>query len=148
MKTLIASLSIVLLGGPAWWLMQPERPQEGVRPPPALAYGVGRILEIDRELGRVTLRHRPLSAPHSDPVAVSYFIQEKRQLAGLHAMESVEFQVLHDGNDDVVTDIRSRGDGENQAGVPGVCASVLKHSGRASLSQTASARSAAPPSAT
>lgn len=149
MKTLLALVLIAAAGGLTWLMSpQPAEPERRVHAAPAFAYGIGLIQEIDNELGLVTIHHGPLSAPHATPATVTYLTEDKGQLAGLRPMEKVEFQVLQDGNNHVVTDIRSRGEEGDQAGVLPACASVFKHSGRASFSQTASARSAAPPRAT
>lgn len=149
MKTLFALLLIAALGALAWRLAPlPGKPQPYVQAPQAFAYGIGLIEDIDRERGLVTIKHGPLSALHAAPASVSYFTQDKGQLAGLRPMTRVEFQVLHDGNVYLLTDIRLRNEESDQAGVLPVCLSTFRHSGRAIFSQTASARSAAPPSAT
>ncbi len=79
-------------------------------------------------------------------LTVSYSADDRSQLGGLRTLERVEFQVLHDGSRSVLTEIRSLGE-DDQAGEPPACVS-FRHSGRASFSQTASARSNAPPRAT
>lgn len=147
MKGLLALVLIAGFAAVGWrMLSQPVEPDREARPAPMFAYGVGLIREIDTERGFVTLQHGPLSAVHMDAMTMSYSVEDKRSLAGLRPMEKVEFQLRHDGNDYLVTDIESRRDEGDEAGVLPACA--FKHSGRASLSQTASARSAAPPRAT
>ena len=143
MKTLLALLLIAALGWAAWRMSPLPQEQPRVHAPPVFAYGIGSIEELDPQRGWVTIR----TGPHAAPVVVSYFAEDKGQLAGLRPAERVEFQLRHDGNKPVVTDIKPLAEESDQAGVP-ACVSALMHSGRASLSQTASARSAAPPSAT
>ncbi len=149
MKTLFALLLGAGAGALAWLMLpQPAEPDRTGPAVPTFTYGIGLIRQIDKERGLVTLEHGPLSELDDTQVTMSYPVEDRNWLAGLQAMETVEFHLRHDGSNPVVSDIRLRDEKSGQAGVPPACASAFRHSGRASLSQTARARSAAPPSAT
>ena len=140
MKTLPVLLVIAAMAGLAWQIW-PERhvPMQPAMPAPTFDYGIGLVQEIDKEQGAISIQR--------GPVTITYPLEDKRQLTGLRLLERVEFQVLNDESRSIVTEIRPLGDEGDQAADLPACVS-LRHSGRASLSQTAAARSNAPPSAT
>ena len=140
MKTLPALLVIASVAGLAWQIWpEPHVPMQPAKPAPTFDYGIGLVQEIDKEQGVISIQR--------GTVTIAYPLEDKRQLAGLRPQERVEFQLLNDESRSIVTEIRPLGDEGDQAADLPACVS-LRHSGRTSLSQTAAARSSAPPSAT
>lgn len=70
------------------------------------ANGSGVLQSIDKGKGMVTIRHGPLPALNMMPMTMSYAVKDRNQLANLQPMQRVEFQVIHDGRDYLITDIR------------------------------------------
>ena len=68
--------------------------------------GTGVIQHIDREKRTVTIKHGPLRGMNLPGMTVSYLVKDKAMLLNLQPMQRVEFQVIHDGRDYLITDIR------------------------------------------
>jgi Cu/Ag efflux protein CusF len=139
-KTLPVLLVIAAVAWLAWQIWpEPHAPMQPAKPAPTFDYGIGLVQEIDKEQGVISIQR--------GTVTIAYPLEDKRQLAGLRPLERIEFQVLNDGTRSIVTEIRPLDDEGDQAADLPACVS-LRHSGRASLSQTAAAKSNTPPSAT
>ena len=54
----------------------------------------------------VTIRHGPIPALNMMPMTMSYAVKDKNQLANLQPLQEVQFRVVHDGRDYLITDIR------------------------------------------
>ena len=70
------------------------------------ASGSGVLQSIDKGKGVVTIRHGPLPALNMMPMTMSYAVKDKSQLANLQPLQEVQFRVVHDGRDYLITDIR------------------------------------------
>lgn len=70
------------------------------------ARGSGVVLAIDNEKGVATISHGALPALNMAPMTMGYSVRDKGQLAGLRPMQKVEFQVVYDGNDYLITEIK------------------------------------------
>ena len=54
----------------------------------------------------VTIKHGPLPALNMMAMTMSYVVKDKSQLANLQPMRRVEFQLVYDGNDYLITEIK------------------------------------------
>ena len=70
------------------------------------ASGSGVLQSIDKGKGVVTIRHGPLPALNMMPMTMPYAVKDKNQLANLQPMQEVQFRVVYDGKDYLITDIR------------------------------------------
>ncbi len=89
------------------WLSLPGLDQAQIPGAPIqTASGSGTVLGIDQERGVVTISHGPLPALNMMAMTMGYPVTDKRQLSNLRPMQKVEFQVIHDGGDYRITDIK------------------------------------------
>jgi Cu(I)/Ag(I) efflux system periplasmic protein CusF len=70
------------------------------------ATGSGVVVAVDQEKGIVTISHGPLPALNMMAMTMGYLVRDSARIAGLRPMQTVEFQVVFDGNDYLITDIR------------------------------------------
>ena len=106
MKGLLIFALVAAVAGFAW-LSLPGLDQAQV--PGAsqqTARGSGLVLGVDREKGVVTISHGPLPALNMMAMTMGYSVKDKNQLANLQPMQKVEFRVVYDGNDYLITDIK------------------------------------------
>ncbi len=88
------------------WLQLPGLDQ--AQPPGALqkAGGSGVVQHVDTEKGVVTITHGPLPALNMMAMTMGYLVKDKARIASLQPMQKVEFQVVYDGNDYLITEIK------------------------------------------
>lgn len=106
---MIKLLVFVLVGAFAAFAWQSLPSPDQAQAPGAgqqTANGSGVLQSIDKGKGMVTIRHGPLPALNMMPMTMSYAVKDRNQLANLQPMQRVEFQVIHDGRDYLITDIR------------------------------------------
>ena len=58
------------------------------------------------QAGTVTLRHGPLPALNMMAMTMSYAVKDRKQIDDLKVDQRVEFQVLQNGSDYLITDIK------------------------------------------
>lgn len=97
---------IVAFLGFAWLsLPKPDRePAPGA--PLKTATGRGTVVGIDRDRGVVTISHEPLQELNMMAMTMGYLVKDKTRLASLQRMQTVEFQIVYDGINYVITEIR------------------------------------------
>ncbi len=106
MKKLLAFIAVAAFAGLAWLsLPSPDQAQAPGAPQQA-ATGRGLVVGIDKEKGVVTISHEPLPALNMMAMTMPYAIKDKSQLANLQPMQKVEFQLVYDGNDYLITEIK------------------------------------------
>lgn len=105
MKKFLILVLIAAFAGFAW-LSLPGLDQ--AQPPGTFqnSGGSGVVQHVDAEKGLVTISHGPLPALSMMAMTMSYAVKDKRQLAGLKPLQKVEFRVVVDGNNYLITDIR------------------------------------------
>ena len=110
MKTVMKKLVVVALvaafAGFAWRsLPSPEQAQvPGAAQ--ATVRGSGVVQDVDLQGGMVTIRHGPLPALNMMAMTMSYAVKDRRQIGDLKVDQRVEFQVLQNGGDYLITDIK------------------------------------------
>ena len=106
MIKLLVFVLFAAFGAFAWLSLpgpdQAQAPGTGQR----VASAKGVVQVIDREQGVVTIRHGPLPALNMMAMTMSYAVKDGNQLANLQPMQEVEFRVVHDGRDYLITEIR------------------------------------------
>ena len=106
MTKLLVLVLIAAFAAFAWLSLpspdQAQAPGAGQR----TANGSGLVQSIDKGKGVVTIRHGPLPALNMMPMTMSYAVKDKNQLANLQPMQEVQFRVVYDGKDYLITDIR------------------------------------------
>ena len=103
----LAVLALVIAFFAFAWLSLPGLDQaQAPAAPRQSASGSGVVLAIDNEKGVATISHGPVPALNMAPMTMGYPVRDKGQLADLRPMQKVEFQVVYDGNDYLITDIR------------------------------------------
>jgi len=106
MKGLLIFSLVAAFSGFAW-LSLPGLDQAQVPvAPQQTARGNGVVLGIDKEKGVVTISHGPLPALNMPPMTMGYSVKSKDQLSDLQPMQKVDFQVIYDGSDYLVTEIK------------------------------------------
>lgn len=106
MKKLLVLAFIAMFASFAWLslpgLDQAQPPDAGVQ----TAIGKGRLLHIDRETGMVTVRHDAIPALNMTAMTMSFAVKDRDHLANLQPMQNIEFLVLYDGRNYLLTDIK------------------------------------------
>ncbi len=106
MTKLVVLVLVAAFAGFAWLLLpSPDQAQTPGAPQKA-ASGSGLVQGIDKEKGVVTIKHGPLPALNMMAMTMSYAIKDKSQLANLQPMQKVEFRLIYDGNDYLITEIK------------------------------------------
>lgn len=106
MRKLAVFVVVVAFAGFAWLsLPRPGQPQAPGTPLPT-AIGSGLVVTIDRGKGVVTISHGPLPALNMTAMTMGFPVKDKNQLSKLQPMQKVEFQLVFDGNDYLITEIR------------------------------------------
>lgn len=68
--------------------------------------GSGVVQDVDLQTGTATIRHGPLPALNMMAMTMSYAVKDRNQIGALKIDQRVEFQVLQNGSDYLITDIR------------------------------------------
>jgi Cu(I)/Ag(I) efflux system protein CusF len=105
MKKLLTLVLIAAFAAFAW-LSLPGLDQAQPPGTPQNAGGSGIVQHVDAEKGVVTITHGPLPALSMMAMTMSYAVTNKSQLAGLQPLQKVEFRVLFDGSDYLITEIK------------------------------------------
>lgn len=106
MKKLVAAALVVAFALFAWRsLPSPEQAQApGALQAPVRGSGV--VQDVDLQGGLVTIRHGPLPALNMMAMTMSYPVKDRSQIGDLKVDQRVEFQVLQNRGEFVITDIR------------------------------------------
>jgi Cu(I)/Ag(I) efflux system protein CusF len=106
MRKFAAIVLVVAITGFAWLsLPDPGQPQAPGTAWPT-ATGSGLVVAIDRDKGVVTISHGPLPALNMMAMTMGFPVKDKDQLSRLQPMQKVEFRLVFDGNDYLITDIK------------------------------------------
>jgi Cu/Ag efflux protein CusF len=106
MKKLVAAGLVVAFAGFAWRsLPSPEQAQSPGAAQPTVR-GSGVVQDVDLQAGTVTIRHGPLPALNMMAMTMSYAVKDRSQIGDLKADQRVEFQVLQNGGEYLITDIK------------------------------------------
>lgn len=106
MKKLLLFTFLSAVVGFAWLSLPSPNQAQAPGTPQQAATGRGLVVGIDKEKGVVTISHEPLRELNMMAMTMSYAIKDKSQLANLQPMQKVEFQVVYDGNDYLITEIK------------------------------------------
>jgi len=104
-KPLIFTL-VAAVAGFAWLSLPGLDQAQAPGAPQQTASGSGVVLGIDKEKGVVTISHGPLPALNMPPMTMGYSVKSKEQLSDLQPMQKVDFQVIYDGSDYLITEIK------------------------------------------
>ncbi len=77
----------------------PSTAQKSVR-------GSGVVLGLNQKQGVVTIQHGPLPALNMMAMTMSYAVRDRSQLMSLTVLQQVEFQIVQNGDDYLVTEIK------------------------------------------
>ena len=106
MKKLLAFIFISAFAGLAWLSLPGLDQAQPPGAPPQTAIGSGLVVGIDNERGVVTISHGPLPALNMMAMTMGYSVRDRGKLAGLQPMQKVEFQVVYNGSDYLITEIK------------------------------------------
>ena len=103
-KTLIAALAIALLA-PLGALADDAHHK------PAAAAGTGSLTDgevrkIDRETGKITIKHGPIKNLDMPPMTMVFTAKDKALLDKVQVGQKIQFTVVHEGGKMVVTDMQ------------------------------------------
>ena len=106
MIRLVVALAAVAFVGFAW-LMLPG-PEQARFPgnAPQTAVGKGLVVAIDRENGILTISHEPLRELNMMAMTMGFPVRDRSQLASLNLMQKIEFRLVFDGRNFLITDIK------------------------------------------
>ena len=68
--------------------------------------GSGLIQQINRDRGTVTIKHGPLQGLDMHAMTMSFQVKDKAMLANLQPLQKVDFELVYDGRDYVITRIK------------------------------------------
>ncbi|MBI3041775.1 MAG: copper-binding protein [Betaproteobacteria bacterium] len=106
MRKLLVFAVVAAFAAFAWVsLPRPDREQTPGAPLQT-ATGRGTVVGIDREQGVVTISHEPLRELNMMAMTMGYLVKDKTRLASLQPMQRVEFQIVYDGINYVITEIK------------------------------------------
>ena len=106
MKKLFVLVAVAAFAGFAWLsLPSPDRAQ-APGAPLQTATGRGTVVGIDREQGVLTISHEPLRELNMMAMTMGYLVKDKTRLASLQPMQGVEFRIVYDGINYVITEIK------------------------------------------
>lgn len=106
MKKLIVFIAVAAFAGLAWLSLPGLDQAQAPGATQKTASGSGLVQTIDRERGVVTIKHGPLPTLNMMAMTMPYPVKDKSQLANLQPMQKVEFQLVYDGNDYLITEIK------------------------------------------
>ncbi len=106
MKKLIVLALVAAFVGFAWQslpnLDQAQTPGAAQTP----VRGSGVVLGVDQQRAVVTIRHGPLPALNMMAMTMSYPVKDRNQISGLKVNQKVEFQIVHNDGDFLITEIK------------------------------------------
>lgn len=106
MKKLLVLVPVAVFAGFAWLsLPWPDR-EQAPGAPLQTATGRGTVVVINREQGVVTISHEPLRELNMMAMTMGYLVKDKTRLDNLQPMQRVEFQIVYDGINYVITEIK------------------------------------------
>ncbi len=73
---------------------------------PGVGYTAGEVRRIDRDQGRITLRHGEIRNLDMPPMTMEFRLREAAQAEGLKPGDKVRFKAAKDGSAFVVTDLQ------------------------------------------
>lgn len=106
MTKLLVFTAVAAFAGFAWLLLPSPDQAQAPGAPPQTATGSGLVVGVDREKGVVTISHGPLPALNMMAMTMGFPVKDKHQLSNLQPMQKVEFQLVYDGNDYLITEIK------------------------------------------
>ena len=106
MKKLVAAALVVAFALFAWRSLPSPELAQAPGAPQATVRGSGVVQDVDLQGGMVTIRHGPLPALNMMAMTMSYAVKDRSQIGDLKVDQRVEFQVLQNGGEYVITDIR------------------------------------------
>ena len=106
MKKLVAAALVVAFAFFAWRSLPSPEQAQSPDAAQATVRGSGVVQDVDLQAGTVTLRHGPLPALNMMAMTMSYAVKDRSQIGDLKVDQRVEFQVLQNGGEYVITDIR------------------------------------------
>lgn len=106
MKKLLVFVFVAAFVGFAWQLLPSPNRAQAPGAPLQTAAGKGTVVGIDRERGVVTISHEPLRELNMMAMTMGYLVKDKTRLASLQPMQRVEFQIVYDGINYVITEIK------------------------------------------
>ena len=106
MRKLLVFIVIVVFVTFAW-LMLPA-PDQARTPgvPQQTATGRGLVMAIDMEKGVLTINHEPLRELNMMAMTMGFPVKDRKQLSNLRPMQKIEFRLVFDGDNYVITDIK------------------------------------------
>lgn len=106
MKKLLAFAFVTAFAAFAWLsLPRPDR-EQAPGAPLQTATGRGTVVGLNREQGVVTISHEPLRELNMMAMTMGYLVKDKTRLDSLQPMQRVEFQIVYDGVNYVITEIK------------------------------------------
>ncbi len=106
MKTVAVLIVVTAFAGFAWLSLPGLDQAQAPGAPREAATGRGLVVGIDKEKGVVTISHGPLPALNMMAMTMGYPAKDKGQVSNLQLMQKVEFQLVYDGNDYLITEIK------------------------------------------
>ena len=106
MRKLVVVVVVAAFAGFAWLSLPSPNQAQAPGAPQQSATGRGLVVGIDKEKGVVTISHEPLRELNMMAMTMGYPVKDKGQLSNLQPMQRVEFQVVYDGNDYLITEIK------------------------------------------
>ena len=106
MKKLVAAVLVAAFAGFAWRSLPSPDQAQAPGAAQATVRGSGVVLGVDLQGGMVTIRHGPLPALNMMAMTMSYAVKDRKQIDDLKVDQRVEFQVLQNGSDYLITDIK------------------------------------------
>ena len=106
MKKLLVFTLVAAFAGFAWLLLPSPDQAQASDASQKTASGSGLVLGIDKEKSVVTISHGPLPALNMMAMTMGYSVRDRGKLAGLQPMQKVEFQVVYNGSDYLITEIK------------------------------------------
>ena len=99
-KGLVAAVVFAVFAGFAWHsLPSPNQARAPVR-------GSGVVQDVDPQGGMVTIRHGPLPKLNMLAMTMSYAVKDHNQIKALQVDQWVEFEILQNGGEYLITDIK------------------------------------------
>lgn len=106
MKKLFVLALVAAFAGFAWLSLPSPDLAQPPGPPQKVTRGSGVVQGIDRDKGIVTIQQVPVPALNMMAMTMSYAVKDRSQIANLQPLQKVEFQLLYDGADYLITEIK------------------------------------------